>query len=220
MKIFLDTVDIDFLQEFSATGLIDGITTNPLLLSKSNLECQDLILKMCSLITGPVSIEVISTSYKDMIKEGLEISKIAQNIVVKVPLTRDGLIACKVLSNEYNVKVNVTLCFSVSQAILAAKAGAYFISPFVGRLDDIGQSGMKLIEDIHDIYTKYNAFNTEILVASVRNLTHVIQSAKIGADIITIPPSIFKQMFLHPLTDKGLEDFLHNWNVSGKKIFS
>ncbi|WDM84934.1 transaldolase family protein [Ehrlichia sp. JZT12] len=220
MKIFLDTVDIDFLQEFSVTGLIDGITTNPLLLSKSNLECQDLILKMCSLITGPVSIEVISTSYKDMIKEGLEISKIAGNIVVKVPLTYDGLIACRVLSSEYNVKVNVTLCFSVSQAILAAKAGAYFISPFVGRLDDIGQSGMKLIEDIRDVYTKYHTFSTKILVASVRNLTHVIQSAKIGADIITIPPSIFKQMFLHPLTDKGLEDFLRSWNVSGKNIFS
>ena len=220
MKIFLDTIDIDFLQEFSVTGLIDGITTNPLLLSRSNLECHDLILKICSLITGPVNVEVISTSYKDMIKEGLEISKIANNIVVKLPLTYDGLIACKVLSSEHNVKVNVTLCFSAYQAILAAKAGAYFISPFVGRLDDIGQSGMKLIEDICDIYTKYNTFNTEILVASVRNLTHVIQSAKIGADIITIPPSIFKQMFLHPLTDKGLDDFLHHWNVSGKKVFS
>ncbi|ABD45102.1 transaldolase family protein [Ehrlichia chaffeensis str. Heartland] len=220
MKIFLDTIDIDFLKEFSVTGLIDGITTNPLLLSKSNLECYDLIVKICSLITGPVSIEVISTSYKDMIKEGLEISRIAGNVVVKLPLTYDGLIACKVLSCEHNVKVNVTLCFSVSQAILAAKAGAYFISPFVGRIDDIGQPGMQLIKDIRDVYSNYNAFNTEILVASVRNITHVIQSAKIGADIVTIPPSIFKQMFMHPLTNKGLEDFLQNWNASGKKIFS
>ncbi|WP_395877346.1 transaldolase family protein [Ehrlichia muris] len=220
MKIFLDTVDIEFLKEFSITGLIDGITTNPLLLSKSNLECHDLIFNICSLITGPVSIEVISTSYKDMIKEGLEISKIADNIVVKLPLTYDGLIACKVLSYEYNVKVNVTLCFSVSQAILAAKVGAYFISPFVGRIDDIGQSGMQLIEAIHKIYTNYNAFNTEIIVASVRSVTHVIQAAKIGADIVTVPPSIFKQMFMHPLTDKGLEDFLQNWNASGKKMFS
>ncbi|KJV66065.1 MULTISPECIES: fructose-6-phosphate aldolase [Ehrlichia] len=219
MKIFLDTVDIDFLKEFSITGLIDGITTNPLLLSKSNLECHDLIFNICSLITGPVSIEVISTSYKDMIKEGLEISKIADNIVVKLPLTYDGLIACKVLSYEYNIKVNVTLCFSVSQAILAAKVGAYFISPFVGRIDDIGQSGMQLIEAIHNIYTNYK-FNTEILVASVRSITHVIQAAKIGADIVTVPPSIFKQMFMHPLTDKGLEDFLQNWNASGKKMFS
>ncbi|MGN7618455.1 MAG: transaldolase family protein [Ehrlichia sp.] len=220
MKIFLDTVDVGFLEEFSVTGLIDGVTTNPLLLSRSDLECHNLISKICSLITGPVSVEVIATSYKDMIKEGIEISKIAHNVVVKVPLTYDGLIACKVLSNEYNVKVNLTLCFSASQAILAAKAGAYFVSPFVGRLDDIGQCGMKLIEDIRGIYTKYNSLNTEILVASVRSLTHVIQSAKIGADIVTIPTSIFKQMFSHPLTDRGLEDFLRNWNVSGKKIFS
>ncbi|RZB13057.1 transaldolase family protein [Ehrlichia minasensis] len=220
MKLFLDTVDIDFLKEFSITGLIDGVTTNPLLMSKSNLECQDLILKICSLIPGPVSIEVISTSYKDMIKEGLDISKIAGNIVVKLPLTYDGLIACKVLSCEHNVKVNVTLCFSVPQAILAAKSGAYFISPFVGRIDDIGQSGMQLIKDIRDVYNSYNALNTEVLVASVRNITHVIEAAKIGADIVTIPPSIFKQMFIHPLTDKGLESFLQSWNASGKKIFS
>ena len=220
MKLFLDTVDIDFLKEFSITGLIDGVTTNPSLMSKSNLECQDLILKICSLIPGPVSIEVISTSYKDMIKEGLDISKIADNIVVKLPLTYDGLIACKVLSHEHNVKVNVTLCFSVPQAILAAKSGAYFISPFVGRIDDIGQSGMQLIKDIRDVYTSYNTFNTEILVASVRNITHVIEAAKIGADIVTIPPSIFKQMFTHPLTDKGIESFLQSWNASGKKIFS
>ena len=220
MKLFLDTVDIDFLKEFSITGLIDGVTTNPLLMSKSNLECQDLILKICSLIPGPVSIEVISTSYKDMIKEGLDISKIAGNIVVKLPLTYDGLIACKVLSCEHNVKVNVTLCFSVPQAILAAKSGAYFISPFVGRIDDIGQSGMQLIKDIRDVYNSYNALNTEVLVASVRNITHVTEAAKIGADIVTIPPSIFKQMFIHPLTDKGLESFLQSWNASGKKIFS
>ncbi|CEI85518.1 Transaldolase [Ehrlichia minasensis] len=220
MKLFLDTVDIDFLKEFSITGLIDGVTTNPLLMSKSNLECQDLILKICSLIPGPVSIEVISTSYKDMIKEGLDISKIAGNIVVKLPLTYDGLIACKVLSCEHNVKVNVTLCFSVPQAILAAKSGAYFISPFVGRIDDIGQSGMQLIKDIRDVYNSYNALNTEVLVASVRNITHVTEAAKIGADIVTIPPSIFKQMFIHPLTDKGLDSFLQSWNASGKKIFS
>ncbi|CAI27921.1 Probable transaldolase [Ehrlichia ruminantium str. Gardel] len=220
MKIFLDTIDISFLEEFCISGLIDGVTTNPSLFSKSELKCSDLIFKLCSLIKGPVSIEVISTSYKDMISEALEISKIAENIVIKLPLTYDGLIACKILSNEHNLKVNVTLCFSPAQAILAAKSGAYFISPFVGRLDDIGQMGMELIKDIREIYSKYHSFNTQILVASIRHPIHVVQAAKIGADIVTISPSIFKQMFVHPLTNKGLEDFLRNWNESGKKMFS
>ncbi|QXK91901.1 fructose-6-phosphate aldolase [Neoehrlichia mikurensis] len=220
MKIFLDTADIDCIEKCNSTGLIDGITTNPILLSKSssNKVCNDLISKICSIVKGPVSVEVISTCCDDMIKEGLKLADISCNIVVKLPMTYDGICACKVLSYEYNIKVNVTLCFSVAQAILAAKAGAYFISPFIGRLDDLSYDGLMVVKDICHVYSQYNNFTTQVLAASIRNPLHVVNAAKIGVDIVTISPTIFKQLFTHPLTDIGLESFLQNWQESGKKI--
>ncbi|MBV0899614.1 MAG: fructose-6-phosphate aldolase [Wolbachia endosymbiont of Fragariocoptes setiger] len=213
MKIYLDSASLIEIRDLANTNLIDGITTNPSLIAKSGKknEFKDLVSEICSIMNEkPVSIEVISKNSKEMVEEGLDLIRIAKNVVVKLPLTYEGLIACNKLSREYNVKVNITLCFSPGQALLAAKAGACFISPFIGRLDDISYNGLSLIEDIRTIYSNYE-FNTQILVASVRNPIHVIEAAKLGADITTIPAKIFEQLVQHPLTDKGLAIFEKDW---------
>jgi transaldolase len=217
MKFFLDTGDINEIKELSASGLVDGITTNPSLVLKSGRKFVDLIREICKIVPGPVSAEVVATDHKTMLAEGRKLAKIAKNVVVKVPLTPDGLKTCKVLSDA-GTKVNVTLCFSPAQALLAAKAGATYISPFVGRLDDIGTDGMQLIADIIQIYRSYDTINTEVLVASVRHPIHIIQAAKMGADVATMPPNVLKQMYNHPLTDKGLAAFVADWAKTGQKI--
>tara|TARA_B100001287_G_scaffold233337_1_gene204724 strand:+ start:47 stop:700 length:654 start_codon:yes stop_codon:yes gene_type:complete len=216
MKIFLDSADIDEIRELSKTNFIDGVTTNPSLIAKSGRNILEVIEEICSIISGPVSAEVTATDYETMMLEANRFIKLAKNVSIKVPLTRDGLQTCRTLS-EKGVSVNVTLCFSPSQAILAAKAGASFISPFVGRLDDIGQNGLDLIYDIVEIYNNYN-FKTEVLVASVRGVHHIVESAKIGANIVTIPAKTFKEMYNHPLTDKGLASFLSDWKKTGQSI--
>lgn len=216
MKIFLDSADIDEIKELSKTNFIDGVTTNPSLIAKSGRNILEVIEEICSIISGPVSAEVTATDYETMMLEANRFIKLAKNVSIKVPLTRDGLQTCRTLS-EKGVSVNVTLCFSPSQAILAAKAGASFISPFVGRLDDIGQNGLDLIYDIVEIYNNYN-FKTEVLVASVRGVHHIVESAKIGANIVTIPAKTFKEMYNHPLTDKGLASFLSDWKKTGQSI--
>ena len=216
MKIFLDSADIDEIRELSKTNLIDGVTTNPSLIAKSGRNILEVIEEICSIISGPVSAEVTATDYETMMLEANRFIKLAKNVSIKVPLTRNGLQTCRTLS-EKGVSVNVTLCFSPSQAILAAKAGASFISPFVGRLDDIGQNGLDLIYDIVEIYNNYN-FKTEVLVASVRGVHHIVESAKIGANIVTIPAKTFKEMYNHPLTDKGLASFLSDWKKTGQSI--
>ncbi|MBS0185965.1 MAG: fructose-6-phosphate aldolase [Proteobacteria bacterium] len=217
MKIFLDTTDVKAIAQLSETGLIDGITTNPSLVAKSGQNFESLLREICTLIKGPVSAEVTAVDHDTMLKEAFHLAKIAPNIVIKVPLTGEGLKTCKVLS-EQNIMVNVTLCFSALQALLAAKAGATFISPFVGRLDDIGQNGLELIADIRAIYDNYPEFKTQILVASVRNPAHVLESAKIGADVVTLPPDIFSKMFKHPLTDIGLDLFAKDWEKTNQQI--
>ena len=216
MKIFLDSADINEIRELSKTNFIDGVTTNPSLIAKSGRNILEVIEEICSIISGPVSAEVAATDYETMMLEANRFIKLAKNVSIKVPLTRDGLQTCRTLS-EKGVSVNVTLCFSPSQAILAAKAGASFISPFVGRLDDIGQNGLDLIYDIVEIYNNYN-FKTEVLVASVRGVHHIVESAKIGANIVTIPAKTFKEMYNHPLTDKGLASFLSDWKKTGQSI--
>ncbi|MAI06111.1 MAG: fructose-6-phosphate aldolase [Alphaproteobacteria bacterium TMED87] len=216
MKIFLDTADINEINELSESGLIDGVTTNPSLASKSDKSFIDLIKEISSVIQGPISAEVTAENLTQMIKEADKLRKIADNIAIKVPLTVDGLKCCKKLSND-GTMVNVTLCFSANQALLAAKCGATFISPFVGRLDDIGIDGIDLISDILDIYDNYG-FETQVLAASIRHPLHVLQVAKVGADVATLPPKIIKQLYDHPLTNKGLESFLSDWKKSGKKI--
>ena len=216
MKIFLDSADIDEIRELNKTNFIDGVTTNPSLIAKSGRNILEVIEEICSIISGPVSAEVTATDYETMMLEANRFIKLAKNVSIKVPLTRDGLQTCRTLS-EKGVSVNVTLCFSPSQAILAAKAGASFISPFVGRLDDIGQNGLDLIYDIVEIYNNYN-FKTEVLVASVRGVHHIVESAKIGANIVTIPAKTFKEMYNHPLTDKGLASFLSDWKKTGQSI--
>ncbi len=216
MEFFLDSVDLDEIK--SLNEFIDGITTNPSLVAKSGKKYDELISEICTIVSGSVSVEVIATDYIKMIEEGLKIAKIAKNIVVKLPLTYDGLRACKTLSTKHNIKVNVTLCFSTAQAILAAKAGAHFISPFVGRLDDISFDGLSLIEDITTVYNNYGSFKTKILVASVRSPVHVVQAAKFGADVVTMPAKTLRQLFNHPLTDKGLSDFLEDWKASNQSI--
>jgi len=216
MKIFLDTADINEIKELSESGLIDGVTTNPSLASKSDKSFIDLIKEISSVIQGPISAEVTAENLTQMIKEADKLRKIADNIAIKVPLTVDGLKCCKKLSND-GTMVNVTLCFSANQALLAAKCGATFISPFVGRLDDIGIDGIDLISDILDIYDNYG-FETQVLAASIRHPLHVLQVAKVGADVATLPPKIIKQLYDHPLTNKGLESFLSDWKKSGKKI--
>jgi transaldolase len=219
MKLFLDSADLNDIRRAAAAGLLDGLTTNPSLMAKvagPDRDPRDLMKEIASLVPGPVSAEVVTTEADAMVKEGRELAKIADNIVVKVPLTEPGLIACRKLRAE-NIGVNVTLCFSAAQALIAAKAGATFVSPFVGRLDDIGQDGMELIQDIVSIYSNYD-FETQILVASVRHPVHIVQAAQLGADCATVPLKILLQLFQHPLTDKGLENFLADWaKVSGKK---
>lgn len=217
MKFFVDTADINEIKEMADSGLIDGVTTNPSLILKSGKDFLPLIKEICNVISGPVSAEVASTDYETMWKEADKLRAIADNVTVKVPLTPAGLKVCKRLSDE-GTMVNVTLCFSAAQAILAAKAGAAFISPFVGRLDDIGQDGLSLIQDIVGIYDNYQDFETEVLVASVRNPMHIVEAAKIGADVVTCPSSVIKQLYNHPLTDKGLAAFVEDWKKTGQSI--
>ncbi|GHF68237.1 fructose-6-phosphate aldolase [Seohaeicola zhoushanensis] len=216
MKFFVDTAEIDAIAELHALGMVDGVTTNPSLIMKSGRDIKEVTAEICKMIDGPVSAETVALDAEGMIAEGRELAKIADNIAVKVPLTWDGLKACKVLSGEGRM-VNVTLCFSANQALLAAKAGATFISPFIGRLDDINLDGMQLIEDIRTIYDNYD-FSTEILAASIRTVNHITDAARIGADVITAPPSVIKALASHPLTDKGLETFLKDWAKTGQKI--
>lgn len=216
MQFFLDTADVSVIQTLAKTGFVDGITTNPSLVLQSRRSFEEALKDICTTISGPVSAEVIAMDKDGMVKEGRHLAKIADNIVIKVPLTMDGLMACQTFRAE-GIDVNVTLCFSSSQALLAAKAGATFISPFIGRLDDISHDGMQLIRDIAEIYTMY-AFDTQILAASIRHPLHVIEAAKMGCDAATMPPKIFEQLIKHPLTDKGLEGFSKDWAKTGQKI--
>jgi transaldolase len=217
MKFFIDTADLAEIRDLAATGLVDGVTTNPSLVAKTGRNFLDVVREICAVVPGPVSAEVTATDTETMLAEGRKLSKIAKNVTVKVPLTPNGLKACKALSSE-GTMVNVTLCFSAAQAILAAKAGASFVSPFVGRLDDVGATGMDLIGEIVGIYRQYPTFKTEVLVASVRNPLHVVEAAKLGAQVATIPPAVLRQMFAHPLTDKGLQAFLADWAKTGQSI--
>jgi transaldolase len=216
MKFFADTAEIADIRELQESGLLDGVTTNPSLVKKSGRDFLEVVKEIAGVCPGPVSAEVVALDHAGMMKEAETLRKIADNIAVKVPLTIDGLKACKALSGD-GTMVNVTLCFSANQALLAAKAGAAFISPFVGRLDDIGQPGIELISDIRMIYDNYD-FATQILVASVRNPIHILDSAKLGADIMTAPPAVIWQMFKHPLTDNGIAAFLKDWEATGQKI--
>ncbi len=216
MKFFIDTAEIDEIRELAATGMVDGVTTNPSLILKSGRDIVEVTREICAIVKGPVSAEVTATEAGAMIAEGRRLAKIAPNIAVKVPLTWDGLKACKALTDDGHM-VNVTLCFSANQALLAAKAGATFVSPFLGRLDDINLDGMELIADIRQIYDNYD-FKTQILAASIRTVNHVAAAAKIGADVATIPPAVVKKLVEHPLTDKGLAAFLADWAKTGQKI--
>lgn len=209
MKIFIDTANINEIKDANSMGLIDGVTTNPSLIAKEGKDFKELIKEICSVVNGPISAEVISLEYKGMMQEAHELAKIHENIVVKVPLTKDGLQATRSLKSE-GIRTNVTLCFSPNQALLAAKAGAYFVSPFVGRLDDISTSGMELISQIITIYQNYG-YDTQVLVASIRHPLHVVESAMMGADAATIPHSVLLQLIKHPLTDIGIERFLSDW---------
>jgi transaldolase len=217
MKFFIDTADIAEIRDLAATGLVDGVTTNPTLVAKTGRNFIDVVREICAVVAGPVSAEVAATDYATMLAEGRKLAKLARNVTVKVPLTPDGLKACRALSSE-GTMVNVTLCFSAAQALLAAKAGATFISPFVGRLDDVGSDGMSLIRDIVQIYRNYAGLKTEVLVASIRHPMHVVEAAKMGAHVGTLPPSVLRQMFQHPLTDKGLAAFLADWTRTGQSI--
>ncbi len=216
MKFFVDTADTAEIEALSRTGLLDGVTTNPSLIAKSGRNFLEVIAEIAKLVDGPVSAEVVATGADDMLREAAKLLTLGDNITIKVPLTMDGLRACKTLSDD-GVMVNVTLCFSATQALLAAKAGAAFISPFVGRHDDVGFDGMSLIQDIRIIYDNY-AFDTEILVASVRHPVHVLQAAKIGADVCTMPPAVIRALANHPLTDRGLEGFSADWAKTGQSI--
>jgi transaldolase len=211
MKIFLDTANLESIKKFNDMGLLDGITTNPSLMSKEGGNPKDAMEEITKIIKGDVSLEVISTEYSGMMEEGKRLRQYGDNVVVKVPMTPDGLKACKSLSSE-GIPVNVTLIFSANQALLAAKSGAKYVSPFIGRLDDIGQDGMQLIQDIKDIFKNYPELKTQILVASIRDPVHVIDAAKIGADVVTLPPAVLDKMMLHPLTKIGLENFLADWD--------
>ena len=217
MKFFIDTADLNEIRELAATGLLDGVTTNPSLVAKTGRDFIDVIKEICDVVPGDVSAEVAATDYHTMLREGQHLAKIADNVVVKVPLTMDGLKACRALSTE-GTKVNVTLCFSAAQALLAAKAGATYISPFVGRLDDIGADGMQLIADVVEMYAMYPKLETEVLVASIRHPIHLIEAAKMGAHVATIPPAVLRKLFEHPLTDKGLAAFLKDWETTGQSI--
>ena len=217
MKFFIDTAEISEIKELNSFGLIDGVTTNPTLIAKSGRKFQEVIAEICAEVKGPVSAEVASTDYDGMVREGEILSKIAKNVCIKLPLTMDGIKACRYFSNK-GIQTNVTLCFSPAQAILVAKAGATFVSPFVGRLDDIGQDGLNLIGEICEIYANYENFKTEVLVASIRNPIHIVESAKLGAHVATIPAKVIKQLAQHPLTDKGIETFVKDWAGTGQKI--
>jgi transaldolase len=217
MQFFVDTADIDDIRDLAATGFLDGVTTNPSLVAKSSRDFFDVLNDICAVVDGPVSAEVTGTDHKTMVAQGRKLAAMANNIAVKVPLTWEGLKACKALRAD-GTMVNVTLCFSAAQALLAAKAGATFISPFVGRLDDIGQDGMDLIQDIRTIYDNYPTLETKILVASIRHPTHILQSALIGADVCTVPPDVLRKLAQHPLTDKGLAAFLADWQATGQDI--
>lgn len=215
MKFFIDTANIAEIKEAASFGVLDGVTTNPSLVAKEGKDFRTLLEEICAIVDGPISAEVISLEYDGIMKEGRELAKIHKNIVVKVPLVKEGLKAVKALKAE-GIRSNVTLCFSPSQALLAAKAGAYFISPFIGRLDDISQNGMELIRQVVTIYRNYH-YDTQVLVASVRHPLHVVEAAMIGADICTIPFKVIEQLIKHPLTDIGLQKFLEDWNRSQKK---
>ncbi|TIU88893.1 MAG: fructose-6-phosphate aldolase [Mesorhizobium sp.] len=217
MKFFVDTADIKEIKELHDLGLLDGVTTNPSLILKSGGKIAEVTKQICDIVEGPVSAEVVATEYSQMMAEAEVLAKIAPNVCIKVPLTLDGLKACKTIRTEMRRMVNVTLCFSANQALLAAKAGASFISPFVGRIDDTGSDGMELISEIRTIYDNYD-FKTEILTASVRTVNHVKQAALIGADVVTAPPATLKALVNHPLTDKGLAAFLADWAKTGQKI--
>ena len=216
MKFFVDTAEINEIKDLAATGLLDGVTTNPSLVAKSGRDFKEVIAEICNAVEGPVSAEVTALDADTMITEGRKLAKIAKNVAVKVPLTLDGLKACRTLS-QAGTMVNVTLCFSANQALLAAKSGATFISPFIGRLDDINIDGMELIREIRQIYDNYD-FTTEILAASIRTANHVREAALIGADVVTVPPAVLKGLAKHPLTDKGIESFLADWKKTGQSI--
>jgi transaldolase len=216
MLFFLDTADVNDVKELCETGMVDGITTNPSLAASSGIPFSEMIAQMCALVDGPVSAEVTALDSATMVTQGRQLAKISKNVTIKVPLTIEGLKACQTLSSE-DILVNVTLCFSATQALLAAKAGATFISPFIGRLDDVSQSGMELIQDIRLIYDNYG-YQTAILAASIRHPLHILEAAKAGADVATMPPKILRQLYKHPLTDIGLEAFLKDWNKSGLSI--
>ena len=217
MKFFADTADINDIRDLAATGLLDGVTTNPSLVAKAGRDFFEVLKDICAAVEGPVSAEVTATDYDTMVEEGRRLADFADNIAVKVPLTWDGLKACKTL-RQAGAMVNVTLCFSATQALFAAKAGATFVSPFVGRLDDISEDGMQLIRDIRLIYDNYPALETEILVASIRHPMHVVEAARIGADVCTVPPAVLRKLADHPLTDKGLKAFLADWQSTGQSI--
>ncbi len=217
MKFFVDTADVAEIKELAATGLLDGVTTNPSLIAKSGRDFKEAIAEICEVVPGPVSAEVTALDAEGMLKEAQELAKIAKNVTIKVPLTFDGLKACKALTGD-GLMVNVTLCFNANQALLAAKAGATFVSPFIGRLDDIGQDGMHLIREIRQIFDNYQDLTTDILAASIRTVNHVREAALIGADVATVPPGILKALIKHPLTDKGIETFMADWAKTGQKI--
>lgn len=217
MKFFVDSADVAEIKALAATGLVDGITTNPSLIAKTGRDFKETVAAICEAVSGPVSAEVTAMDTDGMLKEGRALAAIAKNVTVKVPLTSAGLAACRVLAGE-GTMVNVTLCFSANQALLAAKAGATFISPFVGRLDDIGLDGMEVVREIRAIYDNYSSLKTRILAASIRTVNHVKQAALIGADVVTVPPAILRALVAHPLTDKGLEMFLSDWKKTGQRI--
>ena len=220
MKFFVDTADLDEIRDLAATGLLDGVTTNPSLVAKNGGDFFATIREICRLVPGPVSAEVTATKADQMLAEGKKLAAIAKNVTVKVPLTWDGLKACRALT-QGGALVNVTLCFSAAQALLAAKAGATFVSPFIGRLDDVGQEGMGLVREIIAMFRNYpDTLKTEVLVASVRHPLHVIEAAKLGADIVTLPPKVLRQLVAHPLTDKGLSAFLADWEKTGQSILA
>jgi transaldolase len=217
VKFFVDTADTAEIKELAATGLLDGVTTNPSLVAKAKRDFKEIIAEICELVPGPVSAEVAAMDLDGMLKEGRALARIAKNVTIKVPLTWDGLKACRALAEE-GTMVNVTLCFSANQALLAAKAGATFISPFVGRLDDAGQDGMELVREIRAVYDNYADLKTQILAASLRHPIHVKQAAMIGADVATVPPAVLRALVQHPLTDKGLAAFLADWKKTGQRI--
>jgi transaldolase len=217
MKFFVDTAETDEIRDLAETGLVDGVTTNPSLVAKSGRNFTEVVKEICSIVDGPVSAEVTATETDAMVEEGRKLAQIASNVAIKVPLTWDGLKACRALT-QAGTMVNVTLCFSANQALLAAKAGATFISPFIGRLDDIGEDGMQLIRDIRTIYDNYDTLDTQILAASIRSDDHVKQAALAGSDVVTVPPDVLRGLSQHPLTDKGLAVFLADWEKTGQSI--